>query len=1232
MGTLLERFEEHEGPVRGVNFHMTQPLFVSGGDDYKIKVWNWKTRRCLFTLTGHLDYIRTVFFHHESPWIVSASDDQTIRIWNWQSRTCVSILTGHNHYVMCAQFHPTEQLVVSASLDQTVRVWDVSGLKKKNAAGQQWSRDDIQRQGQPADIFGNNDCVNKYVLEGHARGVNWASFHPTLPLIISGADDRLIKLWRMSDNRAWEVESFRGHFSNVSCVAFHPHHDMIVSNSEDKTIRVWDIGKRACIHTFRREHDRFWVLAAHPEMNVFAAGHDSGLVVFKLEHERTPFALFGDSKVLYIRDKLVHLYDAKSQQDTSLLSLARTTSTNLTRSLSYNPVEHSILLTKRASDGALGTFELVKLPRQASPAGQPVEAQGTDVTVGNGHAVFIARNRFVVLAKVEASGQYELSVKDLSGNTTRQIPLGSPMAPTNVFFAGSRHVLLTLAHTVVLFDLETRQQTAEIAVVGVRQVCWSQDLSQVALLGKHTIVIANRELEQLCLLHETIKIKSGAWDEIGVFIYSTLNHIKYTLPLGDHGIICTVERPTYIVAVSGRQILWFNVDGQLKTLKFDPTEYRFKLALAKRRFKEVLRIIQSSNLVGQAIIAYLEKKGYPEVALHFVKDPKTRFELAIECANVDVALEMAQSLNQPEVWQTLADEALAQGNARILELAYQKLKSFDKLSFFYYATGDVEKLTKMLKIAEMRNDVASQYHNAIYLGDVEHQVELFLSLQKPQMAFLLAKTYGLTEKARSILDAVDTLTPEQKESLMSEPLLTDSEPKLLKSPIPLLKFSGDASWGRLSTANQSFFEKALLGLETGDSIDAGLEGGLEEDAMKPLEENSWQAGVLDADAGFATNSADVGIANLDVGTVSVAEGNAGAWGIEDVDLDAEIADLSLNAAAAPTSSVAGAATPGESVEEVWSRNSGNLAADYIAAGQFERALQTLRDQAGITNFALLKPLALRIYSGCRGYLTINAPTPALAIPLNRISSDGLVSPLIVPSFKSPLLDLQEAYQLTTAGKFSEALSKFQQLLLQCALAVTSDSSQHEELLKVLYSAREYVLGLKMETARREISVDTPEGAKKSAELSCYFAFTGMQPVHLVAACRSAMICNFKLKNFGAALFFAKRLIEANPGQTIADQARKVIQVGQQQPTDLLSLDFNPNKPFAVCAASFKPLYKSDPMTPVTCPYCQASYFSNFKGQLCRICQIGEIGLKASGFKTFRTRIASDKFSANDFSF
>lgn len=68
----------------------------------------------------------------------------------------------------------------------------------------------------------------------------------------------------------------------------------------------------------------------------------------------------------------------------------------------------------------------------------------------------------------------------------------------------------------------------------------------------------------------------------------------------------------------------------------------FKLALLQRKFDQVLAMIRSSQLCGQSIIAYLQSKGFPEVALHFVQDERTRFMLAIECGNIEVALRSAQ--------------------------------------------------------------------------------------------------------------------------------------------------------------------------------------------------------------------------------------------------------------------------------------------------------------------------------------------------------------------------------------------------------------------------------------------------------------------------------------------------------------------------------------------------------------------------------------------------------------
>lgn len=162
-----------------------------------------------------------------------------------------------------------------------------------------------------------------------------------------------------------------------------------------------------------------------------------------------------------------------------------------------------------------------------------------------------------------------------------------------------------------------------------------------------------------------------------------------------------------------------------KILHIDPTEYRFKLALVKRNYEEMLNIIRNSSLVGQSIISYLQKKGYPEIALQFVQDPTTRFELAIECGNLDVAVDMAKQLDKPKLWSRLSTEALAHGNHQIVEMCYQKLKQFDKLSFLYLATGDITKLARMAKIAEHRGDFTARFQNALLLGEVEDRIQMF---------------------------------------------------------------------------------------------------------------------------------------------------------------------------------------------------------------------------------------------------------------------------------------------------------------------------------------------------------------------------------------------------------------------------------------------------------------------------------------------------------------------------
>ncbi len=102
----------------------------------------------------------------------------------------------------------------------------------------------------------------------------------------------------------------------------------------------------------------------------------------------------------------------------------------------------------------------------------------------------------------------------------------------------------------------------------------------------------------------------------------------------------------------------------------------------------------------------------------------TRFELALECGNLPIALETAKTIDKEEIWKKLGTEALQQGNHQIVEMVYQRTNSFDKLSSLYLMTGNMEKLRKMLKIAQVRGDLSARFHNGMLLGEVEDQIEV----------------------------------------------------------------------------------------------------------------------------------------------------------------------------------------------------------------------------------------------------------------------------------------------------------------------------------------------------------------------------------------------------------------------------------------------------------------------------------------------------------------------------
>eukprot|EP00672_Neobodo_designis_P008444 CAMPEP_0174854916 /NCGR_PEP_ID=MMETSP1114-20130205/32010_1 /TAXON_ID=312471 /ORGANISM="Neobodo designis, Strain CCAP 1951/1" /LENGTH=622 /DNA_ID=CAMNT_0016089625 /DNA_START=45 /DNA_END=1913 /DNA_ORIENTATION=- len=566
-GRDVARFEEHEGPVRGVDFHPSESVFATGGDDFKIKLWDADQGASVATLAGHLDYIRTVQFHRagQRPWLVSASDDQTLRVWNWRLREPLAVLSGHHHYAMSAQFHPTQDLVVSASLDLTVCVWDLSALgddtdpeeevaSEGSAATSSWWDCGCLRH-----LTLKQPYVQKHMLEGHERGVNWASFHPKLPLIVSGSDDRTVRIWRMDGSRAFEVDQLRGHTNNVCCVMFGGD-NRIVSVSEDRTIRVWDMEARTLLQLYRREQARFWIVNMHPTQHLLAAGDDFGLLVFKLERERPAMCLADQRKsLLFVRDRELRKFEFGRDASARVMCTFRRSS-HPARSIGVNPGDGSILVGYDGDDDAV--YEQLTMP-------QVPDRAPADVRRGLGlrSPVFFEPGKFAGLDKdsniaIHAVGSAEAA-------TTHPPPKN-----TDRLFRGPPGLVCCRSDVgVALFDVAKEAAVAETTTApNVKHVVWDGRYERAALLSKDVITVVTRGMEPLAAVKVAGGVKSACFDDAqpNVLVYSTHDAIKvYTLNTDETKTLCALDGVVYLARATNGVVWYVDRAGQVGEKRFD---------------------------------------------------------------------------------------------------------------------------------------------------------------------------------------------------------------------------------------------------------------------------------------------------------------------------------------------------------------------------------------------------------------------------------------------------------------------------------------------------------------------------------------------------------------------------------------------------------------------------------------------------------------------------------------
>lgn len=66
--------------------------FVSGSDDFQLRVYNISTGEKITSFEAHPDYIRCLVVHPTLSLVLTGSDDMTIKCWDWDKGwRCVQV-------------------------------------------------------------------------------------------------------------------------------------------------------------------------------------------------------------------------------------------------------------------------------------------------------------------------------------------------------------------------------------------------------------------------------------------------------------------------------------------------------------------------------------------------------------------------------------------------------------------------------------------------------------------------------------------------------------------------------------------------------------------------------------------------------------------------------------------------------------------------------------------------------------------------------------------------------------------------------------------------------------------------------------------------------------------------------------------------------------------------------------------------------------------------------------
>lgn len=125
---IKQKFNRHHGEVTCVAVDPKGNYFFSGGEDGRTFVIDTKSKRLLFTLPHHADYVNDIVFSKKGYLVATASYDKRIHVFNYATIAPVATLKAHLDPVMKVEFLDRNTLC-SVDKKSLAIIWNITENK-----------------------------------------------------------------------------------------------------------------------------------------------------------------------------------------------------------------------------------------------------------------------------------------------------------------------------------------------------------------------------------------------------------------------------------------------------------------------------------------------------------------------------------------------------------------------------------------------------------------------------------------------------------------------------------------------------------------------------------------------------------------------------------------------------------------------------------------------------------------------------------------------------------------------------------------------------------------------------------------------------------------------------------------------------------------------------------------------------------------------------------------------